>query len=311
MRRIFREFKFFEYSPYNEVSPRPEGFWQFGGSMGLFDRFRKKPEQKSEPEEELLTAHQARKAWQLYSNVPDKRSEILKKWNLIILPDLEEIIRANNENGFFALLFNGDFPHGGEANALARKNIESMALLIKTPEQAKKIVKNCGHASFLGVENIVTQRWEDLSLSEVEKASNISEIENAAGKSLYNGKAFKAAIPKWASHCQTLLDITYLKDSANKMGGPCTLSFEVKAAIDLRMESILFVEIPTNTSKEMAKLYYSCAPRESISKLLAFDKWISLCKSLEEVEEAYAHREANHMYTELAFKRAKEIISPH
>jgi hypothetical protein len=61
----------------------------------------------------------------------------------------------------------------------------------------------------------------------------------------------------------------------------------------------------------MAKLYYSCTPRESISKLLAFDNWLSLCKSPEEVEEVYAHREASHMYTELAFMRAKEITSPH
>jgi hypothetical protein len=164
----------------------------------------------------------------------------------------------------------------------------------------------------MGIVDSVKVKWDDLSLIEIEKASNIPEAELAANGTRFNGEVAKKAYSHWAKLCQTFSEIKYLKDSIALADGQRKhLSDEIKGIVNQRLESILFVEVPRCTDIELAKLYYRYAPDGSSVRILAFKKWLSLCKTPEEADQAYKTVKSQRIEVcaILAYRRVEEITS--
>lgn len=121
-------------------------------------------------------------------------------------------------------------------------------------------------------------------MAAVQKANTIKDLE-AVSESIYgHGEAIKLLVSKWSNLCNTVEEIEKaLSFAARKLN--CN-SKEYKMTWS-RLESILFVEIPKAQDIKTIKWYYYSAPLESALRLLALERWLEICKTPEEANEAF------------------------
>jgi len=220
---------------------------------------------------------QARKVYYNARTSQSTQEFALRKWNKIYLLTVERIVHSRDINTFFKLSRSDDMPPEGEAKDAFDAAFDFFVLMISTSQQARHCYNQCKNdrAYF----SRVVKKWNEISLIEIENASNISEIKNAVENSLFGSDAFEEGELKWMDLCQTVHDIQELICfSPNE---------KIKKDLQKKKESILLAETPKVTDILIIKDYYHSAPIGSAVKFLIFEKWLELCVTPEEASEAY------------------------
>lgn len=256
------------------------------------------------------------KAYDLFHNKywreekKEKREFVLEKWNELILPKIEELIEKKDVAGFFKLTGSFYFPPSGKAVDLAKEASEKLILLISTSNQAQNIYNSsdsCGRDHGNKFSLFLEERWKYVSRLEITKAEDFASLKQISPfihSSLYN----------WyfsilCHYCNSIEEVKELNSVAHK-----TLSCghsDIYEIINKRIDAILFDQIPNISNIEEIQKYYRIAPSGSVTKMMAFEKWLELCKTPEQANEAYQSAPKDKIACSLqAYKKAVELANP-
>jgi hypothetical protein len=203
-------------------------------------------------------------------------------WSDLCVPIVEKAIQSGDVETFFETIFSTDMPPGGRepAHLLAREHLNAFMAKITSAEQAYKYYWCYGSRSYWNYACSLKSRSNELSLIDIQAAKGIEAYEAALKKTIRGEKPFELLMEKWGNDCETVDQIKRVRSIVEQYPD-C-----VKHAIH-RTEAILFVEIPKVQDIETIKSYYLFAPADSAAKLLAFEKWLSLCKTPMDADEAF------------------------
>lgn len=224
-----------------------------------------------------------------YENINYKDSDAHQRadnyriiWSNLCIPMVEKAIQSNDVEIFLNTVISNDMPPGGNepVHALARKHLSTFMLKITSAEQAHNYY--CRYLRHYGdiYEGSLKCRSNELSLIDIEVANDIESYEACLKNTIRGEKPFEILMKKWGNDCKTVEQIKHVRSIVERY--PNCLGFTIN-----RIESILFVEIPKVQDIETAKSYYFFAPNNSSAKLFAFEKWLSLCKTPMEADEAF------------------------
>lgn len=256
---------------------------------------------------------QAKKAYKKYEHERSsysKKQFVIQKWEELILPRLNKIIDEKNIDNLLTIMF--DLPPCGETRKMANAAFKDFGLfLISTPQQAKTLYNRFSKEGDEFCLLTIREKWDQLSLAELEKANSIPTIKIVADGAFFNQKAFVKAIEKWATACQTFDQIKELSDyaSAREYNINYCLNVRIRENITRRTNEILLDEIPKTNDMTKLKYYYNYASNNSSAKLLAFEKWLECCTTPQEADEAFkvAHGNKATACQTKAYERVKEL----
>ncbi|MFA5368746.1 MAG: hypothetical protein WC303_01910 [Candidatus Paceibacterota bacterium] len=238
----------------------------------------------------ITNVEEAREAYNRFYQVKDseKRNLSLQEWNRFYLPRVQKAIQDKDLGAFFGIFTSGYMPPAGEARDIARASMDLFVSMISTPEQARDIYKmfpyNDDLDHWVGHDGKITERWDQLSFLEIERASSIAEIKTAADNAFRKRKSFIMGMLKWVEACQTVGEINKLLDYAKGKGFNNSLFSE---AIRKRADSLLLSETPKVIDIKTIKSHYCLASRGSAIEIFVFEKWLDLCTTPEEANEAF------------------------
>lgn len=264
----------------------------------------------------LLDIERARDAYYHYTgkNCP-RRAYALQEWTKLYLPLIQKAIQDKDVDAFFELFSSYKMPPEGRAWDEAIAVGELFVSRISTPQQAdrayqRQISHNCYSSRSEGpYAKSIRERWDKLSAPEIEAANSIPEIKVALDNSYHGGKLFIVGMLKWADACHTVDEIKELTSYALTLSCP-KVDPSVAEIIKEKAISILLIETPKATSIEMIKSYYYFAPQKSAVKIFIFEKWLELCVTPEEANEAFIYAPEERVVCQLgAYKRMQELLS--
>lgn len=263
---------------------------------------------------EIKSVDDARRAYDRFYEAKNsnKRKSALQEWNRFYFPVIQKVIQDKDIEGFFRVLTSGNMPPEGKAKDDAEAAIDLFVSMISAPQQAR-VCYQCfpyndgcvkkGHASK------VIKRWDELSLPEIENAKTIPEIRVAVDNSFYNKDLFIKGIFKWADACQTVGEIKELSEYAvNRSSYRDSIHSSITEAIYRKKISILLLETPKVTDIETIKSYYHFAPEKSAIEIFIFERWLGLCTTPEQANEAFINAPEGRVACQLgAYKKVRDL----
>lgn len=268
----------------------------------------------------IKTIQQAKRAYEKCKNESKnnpKKKFVIQEWEILAYPALQKIIDEKNANGLLAMML--DIPPYGDLRNMANAALENFGLsFISTPRQAKALCDRFVKEEADFDLSTIVEKWDQLSLTDLEKTNSIPMIKTVADDALFNSKAFLKAIEKWAKTCQTLDQIKELSDyvSAKKIATNHYLDYQVGESITKRTDEIFLDEIPKTNDVNKLKYYYYYASADSSAKLFAFERWLECCTTPQEADEAF--KAANKISTSnitacqaRAYERVKAFSQKH
>jgi hypothetical protein len=278
-----------DYRPLNtrlvKARPEAEGFsavWR--SSMDL-----KKMLRGVNPQ--IETIEEAREKFKniKYKNTDDHKraNEIMARWNELYLPDLEVAIASNDLDIFLKAVFSPDMPQRGPAYNLACKHFPEMLSQISSLDQANTLYRANGGYHDDNFAIWLKSKFNEFCLIELEKTETFDALEALAKVTLTEEQPFEPVVGKWAEACATPEEIEKVKNFINeRYSGRSYLGSALKSKVNRKIESILFAEIPKANDIGTIIYFYSLAP-EGAAELLAFEKWLMLCQTAEQANEAF------------------------
>jgi hypothetical protein len=264
----------------------------------------------------LKKAEDARDAYYHFSgkNCP-RRAFALQEWTKLYLPLVQKAIQDKDVDAFFELFSSYMMPPEGKAWDEAIAVGELFVSRISTPEQARKehqrqISHNCYSSRREGIyAKSIEKRWDELSALEIEAAKSIPEIKIAVDNSFHGSKLFIVGMLKWTDACHTVDEIKELANYALRLSCP-SVDSSVAEIIREKTVSILLAETPKVTDIETIKSYYRFAPQKTAVKIFIFEKWLELCTTPEQANEAFIYAPEERVVCQLgAYKRMQELLS--
>lgn len=255
-----------------------------------------KPEKK-ETAEQLHKRH-----YDLYRDEEKgKRQLVLEKWNDVVLPEVEKALKDKDVEAFFRIVLSRDFPPSGRAHETANNGLNDLTPLVSDLRQAHRLYALTWYSYSSSFKYSVEQILEKFSAQEVKKASGIENFKDIAPYVYKKGKSFKELIHKWCVACELVQEIKDLKDFLQR----CSESSE---EVDKKADELLFYYIPKATDIAVARSYYEFADEGGVTQMLAFEKWVDLCKTPQEAQEAYDKAPSGKIACSLtAYKRVREL----
>ncbi|MDD5569124.1 MAG: hypothetical protein PHG23_01800 [Candidatus Pacebacteria bacterium] len=218
------------------------------------------------------------------------KRRIIQRWNKLVLPGLQKVIDEKNVDGLLVML--PDIPPDGDLKNMVESALKEFGLSrIFTASQAKNLYneldgKACG---FVGA--TIKNRWNTLSLAELEQADSFPMIGAVADNAFPGGDVFVKAVEKWANACQTLDEtnqiFVFLREKKYKTSRDRDTDQKLNYFPEKRRDEILLYEIPKISDVKTLKEYFDIASKESAARLLAFEKWLRSCKTPQEANEAF------------------------
>lgn len=123
------------------------------------------------------------------------------------------------------------------------------------------------------------ERWQELSLIEIENAKTLEEIKSAYERAPDGGVVKDLALRKWIDLCTSVDEIYYLYD--NLFG-----SAETDSAILWTWNELSLAEVKRAETFEEAKNAYEASPDDTEAHVAAIKKLIELCETVEEARFA-------------------------
>lgn len=242
----------------------------------------------------------------------DKRSFALQEWNKFYLPVVEKIIKENEVVSFFKIFTSGNMPPSGKAKDVAVAVLDRFVLMISTPQEGRTIYKLFpdNHGCVKGGYAVgVTARWDKLSLLEVENANGIPEIRAAVENAFYNRGPFIKGMLRWAGFCRTVDEIIELLDYAKERSSyKEEINSSITEALRKKKISILLLETPKVKDIQTIKSYYCLAPAKSAVEIFIFEKWLDLCTTPEEANEAFSNAPEGKVVCQIeAYKKVRDL----
>jgi hypothetical protein len=259
---------------------------------------------------------EARNAYYHYTgkNCP-RRAYALQEWTKLYLPLVQKAIQDKDVDAFFELFSSYKMPPEGKAWDEAIAVGESFVSRISTPQQAdeahqRQVSRNCYSSHSEGpYAQSIRKRWDELSAPEIEAANSIPEIKIAVEKSFHGSKLFIVGMLKWVDACHTVDEIKELKNYASSLSCP-KVDPSVMEIIKEKKLSILLIETPKVTDIKTIKSYYHFAPQKTAVKIFIFERWLELCTTPEQANEAFIYAPEGRLLCQVgAYKRVKELLS--
>lgn len=264
----------------------------------------------------LLDIERARNAYYHYTgkNCP-RRAYALQEWTKLYLPLIQKAIQDKDVDAFFELFSSYKMPPEGKAWDEAVVVGELFVSMISTPQQADKayqrqISHNCYPSRSEGLyTKSIRERWDKLSAPEIEAANSIPEIKVAVENSFFNGELFIKGMLKWVDACHTVNEIEELTNYS--LRSFCSkVHPTVLKAIEEKKVSVLLIETPKVIDIKTIKSYYHFAPQKTAVKIFIFEKWLELCSTPEEANEAFIYAPEERVVCQLgAYKRMQALLS--
>jgi hypothetical protein len=256
--------------------------------------------------EEIQTAEQAYKLYYDLWEDEYKRNIVLEKWNQLVLPEVRSALENNDVEAFFEVVSHGHLPISGKACDVAVEGLSAMVPLILNAVQAHKFYDRISSDHWLIMKAVKT-KWEELSLAEIEKASifSVSELKKAAYNTPNEERVIEKLLLKWTNACTSVYDIKDVKEFVQSRSSSWT--YEI---VDKTIDELLFFHIPRANDIETIKFYYNFAPEGGVAKLMAYEKWLMICITPQEAQEAFRNPpRGKEACSAAAYRRAKELIS--
>lgn len=233
----------------------------------------------------------------------EKRNIVLKKWNDLVLPKIEEAIEKKDVQEFFGIVLSQFFPPSGEAMDLALSWSETFVLNVSSLSQVSEICRSFTrydkeHGNVFV--SAIDKKWEIIAISEIEKTNDFNSLKLILNE--IPSTVYELFFTKWCSCSSSVNHIKEVNYAASERISSCS---GIHQAIDKATDEILFDQIPKIKNINSIKEYYRIAPKKSATKLLAFEKWLELCKTPGEANEAY--QVAPEGKQEKAYQRVKEL----
>jgi len=269
----------------------------------------------------VTTIEEAKKA---YSNCEcrKRKEEILSVWVNLYLPVVRKMIENGDVKALFdAILSPSDsgFPpihsYGtpeGPIGEQIRNNLDKFLSAISTTDEAMFYHRKfCGTCCKNFYRDPIEKRWDQLSSVEVDVANTRPDIASAVKKAPYNSASFVKGVIKWVNSCQTVEELAepseYLRVNSPTYN---SLASAVRTALYQRKIDMLFVEVPKVSDVKTIKMYYDFAPEGSAAKIFAFERWLSLCSTPGEANEAFAVAPKEAKICQLnAYNKAKDLAA--
>ncbi|MFZ3057990.1 MAG: hypothetical protein WA092_03030 [Minisyncoccales bacterium] len=243
-----------------------------------------------------------------------KRAFALQEWTNLYLPLIQKAIQDKDVDAFFKLVASYSMPPEGKAWDEAVAVAESFISMISTSQQAKNIYpqqNSCGYSGHNKVycSKNIEKRWNELSAPEIEAAKSIAEIKIAVENSFFNGELFIKGMLKWVDACHTVDEIEKLMNHISSYYYT-KISPIVSEAIKEKTVSVLLAETPKVTDIKTIKSYYHFAPQKSAVRIFIFERWLELCTTPEEANEAFIYAPEERVVCQLgAYKRMQALLS--
>lgn len=273
----------------------------------IFKKIKVAIKKKVGPEIEKIekkeTAEQLRKRYGNLCGLEniERRKLVLEKWNNVVLPGIEKALENKDIEAFFTIVSSGHFPSSGKAYEVADNGLNNLLLpLISDLTRASHFYHMFGSYSSSNLKYSVARVYESFSIQEVRKANSPKDFKDIAPQIYKDGQAIVELIHKWCVACESVQDMKDLKDFLKGRWG--------SEEVNKKADALLFCSIPKAIDIETAKLYYEFAEGNSVTQMLAFEKWVDLCKTPQEAQEAYKKAPYNKTACSLtAYKKVKEL----
>lgn len=253
----------------------------------------------------VKTIEEAKKVYKnlYFNNNLQKKSYVIEKWNNLYLPKLEEIIKNKNADQLLEAIISSDFPPSGKSQTKIIKALTNFSVNFFTIMQLKKAHDSLGRSD---VKNYIKHIWYKNSFLEIERANNFEELKNISNYICSEGETIDALISKWLNFCFSVKEIKKIKDFYHNKN---FYDSDIFLKIETKKDFILFLEIPKAQDIETIKDYYFLASSRSATKILAFEKWLELCTTIEEADEAYVNAPKDkNMCIINAYKKVKSFF---
>lgn len=248
-----------------------------------------------------------------YRNRNDiKRSIVLEKWNEIFLPKIKEFSQKKDADlffekdveEFFCFASSSYFPPEGKAKDQAVEFGNKIYGSI-TLSQAVNI-----NNSFSGYQkqhgnifvSAMKKKWEALAISEIEERNDFDSLKPII--SSIPSATYELFFKKLCGYASSINHIKEMSRISAEVGSYSA----VNEIIEKKTDKILFTQIPKIKDIDLIKECYRIAPFKSVTRIMAFEKWLELCKTPEEANEAFKSAPENKIMCSLsAYKKAKEL----
>ncbi|MFA5071787.1 MAG: hypothetical protein WC511_05515 [Candidatus Pacearchaeota archaeon] len=244
-----------------------------------------------------------------------RRAYALQEWTKLYLPLVQKAIQDKDVDAFFELFSSYKMPPEGKAWDEAIAVGESFVSRISTPQQADKahqrqVSHNCYSSRNEGpYAQSIRKKWDELSAPEIEAANSIPEIKTAVDNSFHGSKLFIVGMLKWADTCHTVDEIKELTSYALTLSCP-KADTSVVEIIREKAVSILLIETPKVIDIKTIKSYYHFAPQKSAVKIFIFERWLELCTTPEQANEAFIYAPEERVVCQLgAYKKMQALLS--
>ncbi|MDD5696871.1 MAG: hypothetical protein PHO90_02780 [Candidatus Pacebacteria bacterium] len=261
------------------------------------------------------TIDQARKIYNKSYWNKEERSLSLARWNELCLPQLEAIVAAKDVKAFIQSVSSCEFPPKGEAHEKATAWLQTVLSDLTSSVQMADFYNKfaCYLPKGHYFSEMINKKWNALSQAEIERASDFEAL-RAIGQHV-NPQSNTALISKWAEYCQSFEQIQEVTIFLDKKEYYCRphLDSDARKKVQQKRESILFAAIPKVENIETIKLYHSTSlvgSQDSAVTVLALEKWLSLCTTSEQADEAFkaAKKQNNDLYIRDAYKTVKALL---
>lgn len=236
----------------------------------------------------------------------------LIRWNELALPVVEKAASTESIEFFFEILSSIHMPYRGKAYDLAFEKFEALKSQIITTDQANSyILLPNAHQFYSSLE----RRWKELCLEAVSKANSFEEMKSLISDVFAKSSSrevHQAKTIKWADLSRTMSEIEevyrYYCDSHDFY-----YEYEIGNYVFNRYEAIIFSEMKSDSEKlknirTVKCLYFNRVSDKGAAKLLLYERWLDLCKTPSEVDEAF-RAAAGKSCQAMAYKRIKEFTS--
>ncbi|MBP6914277.1 hypothetical protein KBB74_02185 [Candidatus Parcubacteria bacterium] len=242
------------------------------------------------------------------------RKFILDKWNEMFMPKALEFMNKKEADllfekdikEFFAFVDDCYFPISGKVPDLANEIADHICeFLITSSKQATDLYKSKVYdKSKIGFSQL-EERWNDLFAIDLLKARNFEDIEKIS--SYCSPRYFRSQLfERWCDYSFSIEHLKRIKKFiSNSYIDPDSSVFD---KIHKRAED-LFVEFISKTDDILTiKEYYLYTPASSITKKMAFRRWVLLCTTFDEITEAFRLRPPDDEAETICHTQAEEIL---
>lgn len=238
----------------------------------------------------------------LKSKNSKSKDSALNQWNNLCLPLLKKAVEEEDVEEFFNIVRN--IPEKGEARDYVYESLDFMISLISNSQQARILYRMDKFYS-----KKIIDKWNILSRKEMEKADSFLQKILVLSNCFYDkslNNVFSEELIKLIEDCQNLEEVEKLCDHIYRMKG-CHLNPVVTELFREKRFSLLLEELPQVKDVDRIRYLYSISPEKTIISLLIFEKWLILCQTLEEANEALYNARNEEICRIEAQERIKEL----